>query len=182
MFARAHSNKRTGPCAQADAGRAVAAGIGLLPFAPADWADIVDAATIPLAFDLLATRHRQMIEQGGQGSFVTTTRARRADDLPRALWSRTLPSWRTSRCPPGHRPVTTGSPPPSKPRDEALQLETVGAGHSADFERERERADRLMAERLRATADTLCSKGSGGRLAGELSALRWPLWWRRLAG
>jgi hypothetical protein len=75
MFARAHSNKRTGPCAQADAGRAVAAGIGLLPFAPADWADIVDAATIPLAFDRLATRHRQMIEQGGQGSFVTTTRA-----------------------------------------------------------------------------------------------------------
>jgi hypothetical protein len=41
----------------------VAAGVGLLPFAPVDWVDIVDAAPIPLAFDLRATRHRQMIEQ-----------------------------------------------------------------------------------------------------------------------
>ena len=35
---------------------------GLLAFAPFDWLDIVDAAPIPLAFDLRATPHRQMIE------------------------------------------------------------------------------------------------------------------------
>jgi hypothetical protein len=52
----------------------------------------------------------------------------------KSLWSRTLPSWRTSRCPPGHRPLTTRSPSRSRP----------AAGRR--FERERERADRLMTE------------------------------------
>ena len=41
----------------------VAARVRLLAFAPFDWIDIVDAAPIPLAFDLRATRHRQIIEQ-----------------------------------------------------------------------------------------------------------------------
>jgi hypothetical protein len=57
---------------QADAALvSVAAGIRLLPFAPADWVDIVDAAPIPVGVNFGATRHRQMIEQGGQGAFRT---------------------------------------------------------------------------------------------------------------
>ena len=49
---------------QADAGLVtVAAGVGLLPFAPVDWIDIVDAAPAPLATDFQATQRRQMIEQ-----------------------------------------------------------------------------------------------------------------------
>jgi hypothetical protein len=47
---------------------------GLLAFAPFDWIDIVDAATIPLAFDLRATRHRQMIEQVRQRGIETAER------------------------------------------------------------------------------------------------------------
>ena len=43
----------------------------LLPFAPFDWVDIVDAAPIPVGVNFGATRHRQMIEQGGQGAFRT---------------------------------------------------------------------------------------------------------------
>ena len=35
------------------------------------WVDIVDSAPIPLAFDLRATRHRQMIEQVRQRVFLT---------------------------------------------------------------------------------------------------------------
>jgi hypothetical protein len=77
MFARAHSNKRTGPCAQADAGRAVAAGIGLLPFAPADWADIVDAATIPLAFDLRGLK----IKYSSNGMMNSALRSHGCRDL-----------------------------------------------------------------------------------------------------
>jgi hypothetical protein len=45
--------------------------VRVLPFAPFDWIDIVDAAPIPLAFDLRATRHRQMIEQVRQRVFLT---------------------------------------------------------------------------------------------------------------
>jgi len=49
----------------------VAAGVRLLPFAPVDWVDIVYAAPIPVGVNFGATRHRQMIEQGGQGAFRT---------------------------------------------------------------------------------------------------------------
>jgi hypothetical protein len=57
---------------QADAGLVtVAAGVRLLPFAPVDWVDIVYAAPIPVGVNFGATRHRQMIEQGGQGAFRT---------------------------------------------------------------------------------------------------------------
>ena len=40
----------------------------------------------------------------------------------------------------------------------------------------------LMAELLRATADTLAVKEAVVRLEGELAGLRARPWWRRLAG
>jgi hypothetical protein len=54
------------------------------------------------------------------------------------------------------------------------------AGDRADFERER--ADRLMAELLRATADTMAAKEAAARLDGELAALRSRPWWRWMVG
>jgi hypothetical protein len=51
---------------------------------------------------------------------------------------------------------------------------------SAELERERERAERLMAELLRAKADALASRATVTRLEGELAALRSRPWWRRL--
>jgi hypothetical protein len=47
------------------------AGGWLLPFAPFDWVDIVDAAPIPVGVKFGATRHRQMIEQVRQRVFLT---------------------------------------------------------------------------------------------------------------
>jgi chromosome segregation ATPase len=66
---------------------------------------------------------------------------------------------------------------PLKAKIETLQteiarLDATAATHRADFERERERADRLMAELLRATAATLEAKEATARLEGELAALR----------
>ena len=55
---------------------------------------------------------------------------------------------------------------------EITQLEARAAGHRADFERERERADRLMSELLQATAETMAAKEATARLEGELAALR----------
>src|SRR5262252_2758939 len=51
---------------------------------------------------------------------------------------------------------------------EAERLEAMAAGHRADFERERERADRLMVELLRATAETSAAKEATARLEGFL--------------
>ena len=73
------------------------------------------------------------------------------------------------------------SPLPLKVWVEALQVELAkveesAAGHRADFERERERADRLMAELLRVTADTLAAQEAAAPAGGELAGLRARPW------
>ena len=58
---------------------------------------------------------------------------------------------------------------------EIARLEARAADHRADFERERERADRLTVELLQATAETMAAKDVTARLEGEV-ADRWPSW------
>jgi hypothetical protein len=53
-------------------------------------------------------------------------------------------------------------------RAEVARLEATAAGHRADFERERERAERLMIELLQATAATMAAKEATARLEGFL--------------
>jgi hypothetical protein len=48
------------------------------------------------------------------------------------------------------------------------RLELAAAGHRADFERERERADRLLVELLQANAETTTAKEAAARLEGAL--------------
>src|SRR4249919_1575180 len=55
---------------------------------------------------------------------------------------------------------------------EIARLETTAADHSADFERERERADRLSVELLQATAEMMATKEMTARLEDEVAALR----------
>src|SRR4029077_17962831 len=54
---------------------------------------------------------------------------------------------------------------------EIARLETTAADHSADFERERERADRLAVELLQATAETMAAKEMTARLEDEVAGL-----------
>ena len=51
---------------------------------------------------------------------------------------------------------------------EIARVEAMVAAYRADFERERERADRLMNELLQATAETKAAKEATARLEGEL--------------
>ena len=55
---------------------------------------------------------------------------------------------------------------------EIARLEARAADDRADFERERERADRLTVELLQATAETMAAKEVTARLEGEVAALR----------
>ena len=55
---------------------------------------------------------------------------------------------------------------------EIARLETTAADHRADFERERERADRLAVELLQATAETTAAQEMTARLEDEVAALR----------
>ena len=75
----------------------------------------------------------------------------------------------------GQLPVTASLKKRIEPR-----LEATAASHQAELERERERAERLMAELLRAKADALASRATVTRLEGEVAALRSRPWWRRL--
>ena len=84
-----------------------------------------------------------------------------------------------ARSPANHHPITTAL----KARIEVLEaelakVEALAAGHRADFERERERFDGLMAELLRSTLDAQSAKEAAARLDGELTALRSRSWWR----
>ena len=46
----------------------------------------------------------------------------------------------------------------------------------------RDRADKLISELLKATADAMMAKETAARLEGELAALQARPWWRRIAG
>jgi hypothetical protein len=65
---------------------------------------------------------------------------------------------------------------------EFAKVEAAAAIHRADFERERERCERLMAEVLKATAEMMVAREAAARLAGELAAIQARPWWRRLIG
>src|SRR5207245_9913150 len=62
------------------------------------------------------------------------------------------------------------------------KLEATAATHQAELERERERAERLMSELLRAKVDALATRATLTRLEGGPAALRSRPWWRGLAG
>jgi len=55
---------------------------------------------------------------------------------------------------------------------EIAQLEASVASHRADFEHERARADRLMAELRQATAEAAAAREAAARLEGEVAVLR----------
>jgi hypothetical protein len=55
---------------------------------------------------------------------------------------------------------------------EIARLESTAAAHRAEFERERERADRLAAELVKLTAETISAKEATARLDDELASLR----------
>ena len=79
----------------------------------------------------------------------------------------------------GHQVVTA-----LKQRVEALQTELAEAkaianGHRADFERECERTNKLLAELLKATTESVGAREKAALLEGKLSMLTQP-WRRRL--
>jgi hypothetical protein len=65
---------------------------------------------------------------------------------------------------------------------EKNSLEASAAGHRADFERERDRCDELMAETLVLTKVAMSARENSARLEGEMSARRGRRLWGRLLG
>ena len=88
-----------------------------------------------------------------------------------------------ARSPAGHHPVTEALKARVQELEAAMaKVEAAAAGHRADFERERRRAEQLMSELLRAIEDAMAARENAARLEGELVVLRFRPWWRRLVG
>jgi hypothetical protein len=76
------------------------------------------------------------------------------------------------RSPAGHQPKATALKAKIKAlQAELAKLDAVASGHRADFERERDRADWLVAELIKATADIMRATGSE-RGYGSKASLR----------
>ena len=135
--------------------------------------------TSPEAARALVRRHRLPRSRGNDGRVLVTV------DLAE-LRHTALPA----RSPVGHRPDVTAATAALETKIASLQaevakLEAGAAGHQEDFERERDRAEKLMGELLRAMLEAAGPREDRARLQGELMALQtrarsW--WWRRLAG
>jgi hypothetical protein len=109
-------------------------------------------------------------------------RRRDTGDALRAVDLAERPTTNTS-APDDHQSVVA----PLTARIETLEAELAKLGataavHRADFERERERCERLMAEALKTTTELMSAREAAARLAGELAAFRALPWWRRLVG
>jgi len=55
---------------------------------------------------------------------------------------------------------------------ELAKVEAAAAGHRGDFERERDRADKLLSEVLRTTLDLIAAREATARTEGDLAVVR----------
>jgi hypothetical protein len=80
----------------------------------------------------------------------------------------------------GHQAVTTALKQQIETlQAELMEMEATARGHRADFERECERTNKLLAELLKSSVETMAAREKAARLEGRLSMLTQP-WRRRL--
>jgi hypothetical protein len=60
-----------------------------------------------------------------------------------------------------------------------IEMETIASGHRADFERECERTNKLLAELLKSSIETVAAREKAAQLEGKLAWFNQP-WRRRL--
>jgi hypothetical protein len=79
----------------------------------------------------------------------------------------------------GHQAVTALKQKIEALQAELIEMEVIAKGHRADFERECERTNKLLAELLRASTESATAREKAALLEGKLSMLMQP-WRRRL--
>jgi hypothetical protein len=90
------------------------------------------------------------------------------------------PASRGAQAQAGHQVVTALNQKIETLQAELIEMEAIALGHRADFERECERTNKLLAELLKASAQTMAARERVALLHGKLSVLTQP-WRRRLA-
>ena len=90
------------------------------------------------------------------------------------------PVTRAPPTPAGHQVVTALKDHIATLQADLLEMKAIAGGHRADFEREADRSNRLMAELIRASNETTAAREKAAYFAGKLSTVK-QRWWRKLA-
>lgn len=89
------------------------------------------------------------------------------------------PIARAAQVPGGHQVVTALKQRIEELQADLAEMQTIASGHRADFEREYDRTNKLLAELLKAGIETTAAREKAANLEGKLSMIAQP-WWRRL--
>jgi hypothetical protein len=125
----------------------------------------------PEAARALAKRHRWPRSRSNDGKTLVQV------DLTEISHS---PIARQPQAQAGHQVVTALKQKIETLQAELLETKAMASGHRADFERECERTNKLLAELLKATSESTGAREKAALLEGKLSMLTQP-WRRRLA-
>jgi len=90
------------------------------------------------------------------------------------------PVTRAPPTPAGHQVVTALKDHIATLQADLLEMKAIAGGHRADFERETDRSNRLMAELFKAGNETSAAREKAAYFAGKLSTAK-QRWWRKLA-
>jgi hypothetical protein len=124
----------------------------------------------PEAARALVKRHRLPRSRSNQGKTLVQV------DFAEISHS---PVSRSPQAPAGHQVVTALKQKIETLQSELTETEAIASGHRADFERECERTNKLLAELLKASVQTMAARERAALLEGKLSVLA-QSWWRRL--
>lgn len=125
----------------------------------------------PEAARALVKRHRLPRSRANDGKTLVQV------DLTEISHS---PVPRARQVPPGQQVVTALKEKIEALQADLMEMETIANGHRADFERECERTNKLLAELLKSSIETVAAREKAAALEGKLSLFAQP-WRRRLA-
>jgi hypothetical protein len=147
-------------------------GANIMPVEMLTYAELGDRLKIsPEAARALVKRHRFPRSRSNDGKALVQV------DLAEISHS---PVARRPQAQPGDQVVTGLTKQIETLQAELTEMEAIADGHRADFERECERTNKLLAELLNAGAQTTAAREQLAQLEGKLSILTLP-WRQRLA-
>src|SRR5512141_2052098 len=142
-----------------------------MPVEMLTYAELGERLTIsPEAARALVKRHRWPRSRSNDGKTLVQV------DLTEFSHS---PISRPPQAQAGHQLVTALKQKIEALQAELLEAKAIASGHRADFERECERTNKLLAELLKATSEGMGARERAALLEGKLSMLTQP-WRRRL--
>ena len=143
----------------------------ILPVEMLSYADLGERLKIsPEAARALVKRHRWPRSRANDGKTLVQV------DLTEINHS---PISRPPRAPAGDQVIAALNQQIESLKAELAEAKLVASGYRGDFERECERTNKLLAELLKATTDTMGARERAALLEGKLSMLTQP-WRRRL--